>query len=132
MDDHLVEVVQPHFGQRFIDRPGGGFVGFVLGSHLAADEQLLARNAAAAHSFAHAPLVAVGLSRIDESVTQLRRRADGLRRLVVVNEPCAKPQLGDGYTVCQRIGLLQNHLASSSVQIPLAMRNTAHALGQPQ
>ena len=58
--------------------------------------------------------------------------ADGLRRLVVVNEPCAKPQLGDGYTVCQRIGLLQNHLASSSVQIPLAMRNTAHALGQPQ
>lgn len=132
VDEHLVQIRQAHFLQRLVNGAGGVLIGLVLRRHLTGHEQLLPLQAAGADALAHALLVAVGLSRIDEPVTQLHRRADGLRRLVVVNEPCAKPQLGDGYTVCQRIGLLQNHFASSSVQIPLAMRNTAHALGQPQ
>ena len=108
MDDHLIQIVKPHLLQRFVDGDCGGFVGLQLRGHLAGHEQFFARRAAGADALAHAVLVAVGLRRIDQAVAQRDRVADGMRRLVVVNEPCSETELRELRSVCQCIGFLQH------------------------
>ena len=106
MDDHLVQIVQPHFFQRFLNGGGGCLIGFQFCGHLACNEQLLTGNAAASDALANALLIFVGLCGINKAVPQRNSGADCLRRLVVVNAPCTKPQFGDRYAIFQFVGFL--------------------------
>ena len=109
VNDHLVQIVQSHFLQSFVNGAGGGFVGFQFCRHLAGHEQFLPGQAAGTDAFPHAPLVAIGLGGVNKAVAQLHGGADGFRRLVVVNEPGAKAQFGNGHAVCKGICFVEDH-----------------------
>ena len=70
MDNHLVQIGQAHFFQGHVDGPGGFLVGLPLRRRLAGHEQRFPWHAAGVYAFAHAPLVAVGLGRINQPVAQ--------------------------------------------------------------
>ena len=106
MDDHLVQIVQPHFFQRFLNRGGCSLIGFQFCGHFACDKQLLTGNAAATDSLANALLIFVGLCSINETIPQRNSGADCLRCFVIVNAPCAKPQFGDFRSIFQFVGFL--------------------------
>ena len=106
MNDHLIQIVKPHLPQCLVDGRRSVCVGLQLCGHLAGHEQLFARRAAGADALAHAALVAIGLRRVDQAVAQRNRVADGLRRLVIVNEPRSETELRDLHAICQCIGFL--------------------------
>ena len=95
MDDHLVEVAEPHPLQRLIDGLRRILVGLQLCRDLAGDEKLFPANAAGAHALADAAFVSVGLRGVDQAIAQLYRLANGFRRLGIVDEPGAQSQLGN-------------------------------------
>ena len=87
VDDHHVDVVQPHLLQGFVNGPRRRLVGLGLRRHLAGDEQLRPGDAAGTDALAHARLVAVSLGGVNVTVSAGHRLPDGLRRIAVLNEP---------------------------------------------
>ena len=77
MDDHLVEVAEPHPLQRLIDGLRRILVGLQLCRDLAGDEKLFPANAAGAHALADAAFVSVGLRGVDQAIAQLYRLTNG-------------------------------------------------------
>ena len=69
MNEQQVDVVGLHFAQALVDATCGFFLAGVSNPHLGGEEQLVACNAALLDGFAHAFLVIISLSRIDQPVT---------------------------------------------------------------
>ena len=70
-------------------------------------------------NLADAAFVSVGLCGVDQAIAQLYRLANGFRRLGIVDEPGAQSQLGNLNSVCQRVGLIQDHRSTPRPRYPL-------------
>lgn len=109
VDQHEVDVVEPHPGEGTVD--GGGRIRVVLDlrREFAGYEQLVPPDTTGADPFADASFVPVRLRGVDVAVSD----ADGIDHrpggLVVVDEPGAQAQLGRPHPVGQRVRLVQNH-----------------------
>ena len=109
VDDHHVDVVEPHPLKRPVDGRDRLLVRLHLRGQLRGHEHVFPGHAAGTDSFPDAALVGVGLGGVDVAIADLQRVPDGLFDLLVADHPGTEPQLGNLHAVGERVRLVQNH-----------------------
>lgn len=113
VDNHQVDLVEPHTFERDVDGLGRLVVGLDASLELGSHEDLVTRDAAAADALADAAFVAVGLCGVDVAVAKFDGLADGFGD-VVVDHPGAEPQFGNRDAFGQGVGFVEDHGLSPS------------------
>ena len=112
MNNHQIDVIEPHGLKRTFNRSLGVLIGFDTRVELRGNEKFVASDAAFTDTFTDASFILIGLCGVDVAIANFYSLFDRIGHDVVFDHPGSETELGDLNAVWQGVSFIQNHRCS--------------------